>query len=111
MTMQIKLDNMCFLLYVLYNNANQAGLLLLLLRVLLGAKFHQIVKKTKKGTFCHNIIFFLIKLQKFGRKIQKFPLKLDSDFSLIAFFKLYFLLCRKVTKNMLPCDAKSLLGC
>jgi hypothetical protein len=53
----------------------------------LGAKFCQIVKNKNKREYSVTISFFPYKVAKFEREIEKFPLQLDSDFSLIAFKK------------------------
>ncbi len=45
-------------------------------------------------------------------KFEKISTCLDSDFSLVAFFKLVFLnISRRILKNLSPFNSKSLLGC
>ncbi len=68
-----QIDNMCFLLCAI-QQCKQAGLLLLLLSVLLGAKFHQIVKNKNKREYSVTILSFSLKSCKIWKKNRYFLL-------------------------------------
>jgi hypothetical protein len=71
----------------------------------------KICQNEKKGIFCHNIFIFYEKnLQLLKTKsFDFFGPHLDSDFSLVAYFKTSLLNYLGSSKNLLPFNAKSLL--
>jgi hypothetical protein len=65
----------------------------------------------KKGIFCHNIFIFYEKNPQLlkTKSFDFFGPHLDSDFSLVAYFKTSLLNYLGSSKNLLPFNAKSLL--